>query len=78
MHEPALDPRISPSQIPRSALPGPQITPPPRNADACLNFNLPDGRLVLFSAPLGLAESDVPFLVSVIQAHATAVARRGR
>lgn len=71
------DPRTagpSPTQIPRGAYVAPALAPA---ADACMNFNLMDGRLVCLSVPIGIAEGDVPFILAVMQAHVTAVARRG-
>ncbi|MEY9889248.1 hypothetical protein ABIA31_002896 [Catenulispora sp. MAP5-51] len=50
---------------------------PPAPADACLNFNLIDGRVVCLSVPQPLGEADVAFVLAIVQAHVTAVARRG-
>jgi len=43
-----------------------------------VNFNLLDGRVVCLSVPIGLSEADANFVISLLQAHVTAVARRGR
>ncbi|WP_267255222.1 hypothetical protein [Catenulispora pinisilvae] len=42
-----------------------------------MNFNLVDGRVVCLSVPQPLAEADVAFILAIVQAHVTAVARRG-
>ena len=71
------DPRTAPSGpagIPRGALPG---TAPTIPADACVNFNLPDGRVVCLSVPQPLADADAGFVLAIVHAHITAVARRG-
>lgn len=66
------DPRTAgPTQIP----PRPPIPPTP--ADACVNFNLIDSRVVCLAVPQPLAEADVAFILAIVQAHVTAVARRG-
>lgn len=68
----APDPRpTGPTHIPSR----PPIPPPV--ADACLNFNLIDGRVVCLSVPQPLAEADVAFVLAILQAHITAVGRRG-
>ncbi|MBS2545511.1 hypothetical protein KGQ19_01375 [Catenulispora sp. NL8] len=66
---------VGPSQIPRGPLPssGPVLPP-----DACVNFNLNDGRVACLSVPIGITEADAAFILAVVQAHITAVARRGR
>ena len=66
------DSRISPSQLPRTPMPAPAAA-----SDACVNFNLRDGRVVCLSVPTALAEADVSFVMAILQAHVTAVARRG-
>ncbi|WP_267254939.1 MULTISPECIES: hypothetical protein [Catenulispora] len=43
-----------------------------------MNFNLPDGRVVCFSVPVGISEADANFIGNLLQAYAFAVARRGR
>lgn len=63
-----------PAQIPRGTLPG---AAPFISADACVNFNLPDGRVVCLSVPQPLSDLDAAFALSIVQAHVTAVARRG-
>lgn len=71
----AIDPRalgVSPAQIPRSAHNGPTLAP----TDACVNFNLTDGRIVCLSVPAGISDGDVPFILAILQAHVAAVARR--
>ena len=66
------DPRATgPSHIPSR----PSIPTAP--ADACVNFNLIDGRVVCLAVPQPLAEADVAFILAIVQAHVTAVARRG-
>lgn len=69
--------RPAPTQLPRSPVagPGPQ---PATVVDACVNFNLTDGRVVCLSVPIGLSEADANFVTSLLQAHVSAVARRGR
>lgn len=69
--------RPAPTQLPRNptAGPGPQLT---TAVDACVNFNLTDGRVVCLSVPIGLSEADANFVTSLLQAHVSAVARRGR
>ncbi|ACU75701.1 hypothetical protein Caci_6861 [Catenulispora acidiphila DSM 44928] len=67
-------PNVGPSQIPRGPLPGAAPALPP---DACVNFNLIDGRVACLSVPIGITEADAAFILAVIQAHVTAVARRG-
>ncbi len=71
------EPRPAPTQIPRGPMAGPvpQASTPP---DSCVNFNLPDGRVVCFSVPVGISEADANFIGSLVQAYASAVARRGR
>ena len=71
------DERSTPTQLPRNpaAGPSPQAT---TSLDACMNFNLLDGRVVCLSVPIGLSEADANFITSLLQAHVTAVARRGR
>jgi len=64
-----------PTQIPRGPLPGGSPAGPP---DACVNFNLPDGRVACLSVPIGISEADAVFILAIVQAHVTAVARRGR
>ena len=71
------DERATPTQLPRSAAAGP-TTAPASPLDACMNFNLLDGRVVCLSVPIGLSEADANFVISLLQAHVTAVARRGR
>lgn len=63
-----------PAQLPRGTLPGAAPTIP---ADACVNFNLPDGRVVCLSVPQPLGDLDAAFALAIVQAHVTAVARRG-
>lgn len=62
-----------PTQIPRGTLPGPA---PTIHADACVNFNLPDGRVVCLSVPQPLGDLDAAFALAIVQAHVAAVARR--
>lgn len=69
------DSRISPTQLPRT--PAQPTQSQTASADCCVNFNLPDGRVVCLSVPTGLTEADVPFVLAIVQAHVTAVARRG-
>lgn len=71
------DQRTAPTQLPRTPATGAtqQATP---TLDACVNFNLLDGRVVCLSVPIGLSEPDANFVISLLQAHVTAVARRGR
>lgn len=64
----------SPTQIPRGAFATPTPVPP---TDTCVNFNLADGRIVCLSVPFGITEGDVPFILAIVQAHVTAVARYG-
>ncbi len=72
MSNTVTDPRpAGPTHIPSR----PPIPPVP--ADACVNFNLVDGRVVCLSVPQPLAEADVAFILAIVQAHVTAVARRG-
>lgn len=73
------DPRTSsngPTHIPRGSLPGagPAVTA----ADACVNFNLPDSRVVCLSVPVGITAPDAEFIVALLQAHVAAIVRRGR
>lgn len=78
MSSPAPDSRTSPagpSQIPRGALPG--TGPILKAADACVNFNLPDSRVVCLSVPVGITPGDAEFILALLQAHVTAVMRRG-
>jgi hypothetical protein len=73
----ATEHRTTPTQLPPNPVPGP--APQPATAlDACLNFNLTDGRVVCLSVPIGLSEADSNFVTSLLQAHVSAVARRGR
>jgi hypothetical protein len=71
------------SAVPDPRATGPTHIPsrppiPPAPADACVNFNLIDGRVVCLSVPQPLnAEADVAFILAIVQAHVTAVARRG-
>jgi len=64
----------SPSQMPRAILPtGAAATPP---VDACINFNMPDGRVVCLSVPPSLnSEADVAFVLAVIQGYLSALVR---
>ena len=71
------DPRTSPTQIPRGPVTG-QIPQAPGAADACVNFNLLDGRVVCLSVPIGISEADGNFIITLLQAHVSAVTRRGR
>jgi hypothetical protein len=66
-------PMPSPAQLPRTVLPATPTTIPP--VDACINFNLPDGRVVCMSVPPKLAQEDVPFVLAVLQGYLTALAR---
>lgn len=78
MSTPIPDSRTSstgPTHIPRSPLPGPAPTAP---VDACVNFNLLDGRVACLSVPIAISEADAAFILAVVQTHITAVARRGR
>lgn len=63
-----------PAQIPRGTLPGAASA---ISADACVNFNLADGRVVCLSVPQPLVDLDAAFVLAMVQAHVTAVARRG-
>ena len=71
---PTIPDVAGPSQIPRTGLTSAMPTAP---IDACLNFNVPDGRVVCLSVPSPLREADVPFVLSVIQGFVSALARRG-
>lgn len=52
---------------------------PPAPADACVNFNLPDGRVVCLSVPQLLGDLDAAFILAIVQAYiAAVVTRRGR
>lgn len=62
-----------PTQIPRATLPGPAPAIP---VDACVNFNLPDGRVVCLSVPQPLGNPDAAFALAIVQAHVAAVVRR--
>lgn len=66
----------SPSQVPRGTFPG--ATPTMSAADACMNFNLPDSRVVCLSVPVGITSLDAEFIMALLQAHVTATVRRGR
>ena len=77
------DPRTTPTQIPSKPManPGPGPGPAPQTAmavDACVNFNLIDGRVVCLSVPIGISEADGNFIISLLQSYVSAVARRGR
>ena len=64
----------SPSQVPRAVLPtGPAIAPP---VDACINFNMPDGRVVCLSVPPSItSDADIAFVLAVIQGYLSALVR---
>ena len=66
-------PAPSPAQLPRAVLPTTPTAVPP--VDACINFNLPDGRVVCMSVPPTLGQEDVPFVLAVLQGYLTALAR---
>jgi len=44
----------------------------------CVNFNLPDSRVVCLSVPVNITSLDAEFILTVLQAHVTATVRRGR
>lgn len=69
-------PVSSPSQMPRGPLPGAATAP--TAADFCVNFNLPDSRVVCLSVPVGISALDAEFIMTLLQAHVTATVRRGR
>ena len=72
-------PLNSPSQVPRGTMPGPAPTAPAASAsDMCVNFNLPDSRVVCLSVPVNITSLDAEFILTVLQAHVTATVRRGR
>lgn len=69
----ASGPTPSPAQLPRAVLPSTPTAVPP--VDACINFNLPDGRVVCMAVPPTLGQEDVPFVLAVLQGYLTALAR---
>jgi hypothetical protein len=79
MNSNSPDPRTpptGPTHIPRGSLPG--TTSTVAAVDACVNFNLPDSRVVCLSVPVGITAPDAEFILTLLQAHVTAIVRRGR
>lgn len=73
------EPRTSPNgptHIPRDSLPDPGA--PVAAADVCVNFNLPDSRVVCLSVPVGITAPDADFIMALLQAYVAAIVRRGR
>lgn len=66
-------PMPSPGHLPRAVLPSSSIVAPP--VDACINFNLPDGRVVCMSVPPTLHQDDIPFVLAVLQGYLSALVR---